>query len=289
MNRICGYNVTFSTNPTEQIMKWLEKLVYRMERMIAPVAVPNLALVIIVGQFICYMAAQANPELYGQFILTGAQVMDGEVWRLFTFVFAFPPDSMILFALIAWLFFHFLASLLEHAWGTAKFNLYLLIGYIAAVIAAFIYPTIQATPLVMASSVFLAAAAIHPHLVIRIMFILPVEIRWLAYLNWIGIVYMLIVGDMALRTITLAGVINYLMFLGPMYVQRMQNYKRRAEWNEKVAVQKSKPRHTCTVCGIDSNQNPDMDFRYCSQCEGAQAYCEQHLRDHEHIVGREAD
>ncbi len=264
-------------------MKWLEKLVYKLERLIEPIAVPNLGLVLIVGQVLCYIAAQLNPGIYAKFILLAPEVMKGEVWRLFTFIFAFPPGISPLFAIIAWLFFNFCASLVEQTWGTARFNLYILIGYVATVIAAFAYRNHIASSVFIAQSVLLAVATLHPKLVIRLMFILPVEIRWLGYLSWTFTIYALITGAEP-RGLVLAGVANYLIMFGPMQLQRLKDYRRRSEWKQKTAAIKAKPRHTCEVCGVDSNSDPEMDFRYCSQCSGARAYCEQHLRNHEHVV-----
>ncbi|MFC1758917.1 hypothetical protein ACFL2H_09130 [Planctomycetota bacterium] len=264
-------------------MKWLEKLVYKLERLIDPIAVPNLGLVLIVGQIICYLAMRFDPDLYGQFLLITPAVRQGEVWRLFTFIFAIPPNTGPLWAIIGWWFFHFASSMVERAWGTARFNLYVLVGYLATVVAAFAFPEFPATTLFLVESVFLALATLHPKLVIRVMFILPVEIRWLAYLAWIGTIYTLITVA-PLRGLIIAGIFNYLVFFTPMHLQRLKDYRRRAEWQQKTAVMKAKPRHTCEVCGVDSNTDPEIDFRYCSQCTGAKAYCEQHLRNHEHVV-----
>ena len=43
------------------------------------------------------------------------------------------------------------------------------------------------------------------------------------------------------------------------------------------------PFHRCMVCGITDKTHPDMDFRYCSECEGTPGYCTEHVWNHEHI------
>lgn len=41
--------------------------------------------------------------------------------------------------------------------------------------------------------------------------------------------------------------------------------------------------HHCTICGITELDDPNMTFRYCSQCNGNYEYCENHIRNHQHI------
>ena len=45
--------------------------------------------------------------------------------------------------------------------------------------------------------------------------------------------------------------------------------------------------HKCTICGLTDIQDPDMDFRYCSKCEGKHCYCSNHIMNHEHITTKE--
>jgi hypothetical protein len=42
--------------------------------------------------------------------------------------------------------------------------------------------------------------------------------------------------------------------------------------------------HRCAVCGITEKDNPDMEFRYCVECDGGDyEYCMEHLKNHKHI------
>ena len=41
--------------------------------------------------------------------------------------------------------------------------------------------------------------------------------------------------------------------------------------------------HRCTVCGKTDVSHPDMEFRYCSRCNGYFCYCQEHINDHTHI------
>ena len=41
--------------------------------------------------------------------------------------------------------------------------------------------------------------------------------------------------------------------------------------------------HRCTVCGRTDVSHPDLEFRYCSRCNGYYCYCEDHIGNHAHI------
>ena len=41
--------------------------------------------------------------------------------------------------------------------------------------------------------------------------------------------------------------------------------------------------HRCTVCGRNDVTNPELEFRYCSRCNGYFCYCQDHINNHTHI------
>ena len=41
--------------------------------------------------------------------------------------------------------------------------------------------------------------------------------------------------------------------------------------------------HRCTVCGKTDVTHPDLEFRYCSRCNGYHCYCEEHISNHTHV------
>jgi hypothetical protein len=42
-------------------------------------------------------------------------------------------------------------------------------------------------------------------------------------------------------------------------------------------------RHVCAICGRTELTNPELEFRYCSRCEGNYEYCQDHLFTHVHV------
>jgi hypothetical protein len=258
------------------------RLLDRLERKFRRYAVPNVTMIIIMGQVLSYILSMSKPQLASQMTLLPRLVLDGEVWRLGTFCFV-PPASNPFFFFIAMMIFHMMGSALEQTWGTARYNLFLICGYVATVAVAFVYPDLEATNMFIGTSVFLAFAWLYPDYVFHIMFILPVKVRWLAVLTWIGLIYALIVGEMQTRLFVLAGVANFLLFFGEEIILRVRSKGRRVQQKAQVAADSKKPKHQCVVCGADDKSDPTLEFRYCSKCEGAPCYCENHIRDHDHI------
>lgn len=258
------------------------RLLDRLERKFRPYAVPNLTLVIIIGQVLAYILNQSNPQILERMVLVPRLVLEGEVWRLGTFCFV-PPMTNLLFFFFAMMIFHMMGSALEQSWGTVRYNLFLMSGYIATVGVAFVYPDQMATNMFIGTSVFLAFAWLYPDYVFYIMFVLPVKVRWLALLTWIGLIYALIVGEMETRLFVLAGVANFLLFFGPEIIQRTRSKGRRIQHKAQASADAKKPKHECVVCGVTDKTDPTIEFRYCSKCEGALCYCENHIRDHAHV------
>lgn len=263
------------------------RLLDRLERKLRPYAVPNVTMIIIMGQVLAYILSQSNPLILERMVLIPRLVMEGEVWRLGSFCFV-PPITNLLFFFFAMMIFHMMGSALEQTWGTVRYNLFLISGYIATVSLAFVYPEQMATNMFIGTSVFLAFAWLYPNYVFYIMFILPVKVRWLALLTWIGLIYGLITGDMQMRLFILAGIANFLLFFGREIIQRVRSKGRRVQHKAQVAADAKKPKHECVVCGVTDKSDPTIEFRYCSKCEGALCYCENHLRDHEHVGSADA-
>ena len=42
--------------------------------------------------------------------------------------------------------------------------------------------------------------------------------------------------------------------------------------------------HRCSICGLTELDDPNMEFRYCSHCEGQYEYCMDHLYSHIHVT-----
>lgn len=257
---------------------------YNLERRFGRFAIPNITVYLIACEVVAFVLAHRNPNLFEKLSLIPSRVMDGEVFRLISFL-AIPPGDNLFWAFFAWYLFYLMGTALEQYWGTFRYNVYLLTGYFATVAAAFVTPDLPAGNWFVEGTVFLAFAYLNPNFQLMIMFILPVRIKWFALLTWIGLTFVVITGDWNERLAALASVLNFFLFFGSEIKARIKGKGRSMSRQAKQFTQKPERFfHQCATCGITDADNPKLDFRYCSSCEGDLCYCETHLRDHEHVV-----
>jgi hypothetical protein len=259
------------------IMSLLDKLDRKFRRY----AVPNVTLYLIGGQVVFFAFSLAGTFILDRVLLIPTMVLQGEWWRLITFLFIPPFTSPLIFILFAWYMFYLMGSALEGHWGAFRYNIYLLVGYVVTVAVTFLFPNSAATNVFIAGSVFLAFAFLYPDFQIYIFFILPVKIKWLALLTWLGYAYELIFGGWNQRVLVLASISNFLLFFGRDITWRMKTGKRRMAEQARQFSGVRDAFHTCATCGKTDISHPRMEFRYCSDCNGL-GYCADHIFNHEH-------
>jgi hypothetical protein len=260
------------------------RIIDRLEKWLEPYAIANITNVLVIGQMAAYVAVQNRPDVEAKLWYIPALVLQGEVWRLFTFLFT-PPLQNPICAFFFWYLFFLMGTSLEALWGAARYNLYLLIGILASIGASFVHPNFPVSNAFLESTVFLAFAFLNPDFELYIFFLLPVKVWWLAAITWLTYGFMFLQGDWGTRALVCGSVANFLFFFAPDIVQRLKTGRRHMAWQAHTfSQQQKKPYyHKCVVCGITDTTHPKMDFRYCSQCEGAHGYCQDHLRSHEHV------
>jgi len=260
-------------------MRILDKLQRRFSRF----AVPNVTVGLIVCQVAVYVAQFTHPGVLDKVALIPALVLQGEVWRLVSFLFQ-PPLDNPLFAFFFWYLFYLMGTALEQTWGVFRYNVFLLIGYLATVAVSFVTPEQPTFNVFLQGSVFLAFAFLYPDFQLLLLFLIPVKIKWLALLQWIGYFYALVfVPSWPIRLATLAAISNFLLFFWGDLLRRIRSGHWKMVHQADQIQQRDKPRHQCRICGRTEKTDPELSFRYCSKCAGSCCYCEEHLQDHEHL------
>lgn len=256
-------------------------LLDKLERKLGRFALPNVTIYLVFGQaafFLVEMASEGFVE--NNLALVPARVLEGEVWRLFLFLFM-PPARNPIFVIFALYLLYLFGTALESHWGAFRYNVYLLIAYLATIAAACITPERSATNVYITTSVFLAFAYLYPDFQLLLFFILPIKVKWLAAIVWASYIIVFLLGDLQTQFLIQAAVLNFSLFFGKDIFQRIKSRKRRMEARAARVVEENKPFHVCGVCGITDKTHPDMDFRYCPGCRGGIAYCSEHLYAHE--------
>jgi len=253
-----------------------------LERKFGRYAIPNLTLYLIAGQSLFYVMYLTGKLERGATYFSAELLLQGEWWRIFTLPFD-PPRQSLIFTLIAWYFFYMLGSALEEHWGAFRYNVYLLLGCLITIVASFLVPGYPISNGFLAGSVFLAFATLFPEFQILLFFVIPVKIKWLALLTWLGYAWQLIAGDWATRVMVLSALANFLIFFArDIAVNLRYGRKQLAKKAAGLAPRRSETVHRCSVCGITEKTHPQMDFRYCPQCNGTYGYCRDHIFSHQH-------
>ena len=256
-------------------MNFLDKLEKRFGRF----AVPNLALYLVAGQVIVFTLfnfGRLNPTALH---LNPLLILKGEVWRLVTFMFI-PPRASLIFLAFAWYIFWMISQALEAQWGTFKYNVFIWGGMLATYVVSLIFPYFLFDNYYIGITVFLAFATLYPNFEFLLFFILPVKVKYLAWLSLAGLFIAIINGPLPVKIVILATLGNYALFFGRDLIMSFHYRKRRVEHQRKMEEIAEEAFHTCTVCGATDKSNPEREFRYrdgegvCSVCLEKEAEAE---------------
>lgn len=261
--------------------------------------ISNLMLYVVIGNVIIWLFSMMDTTnlLAASLQFSPQLILKGQIWRLISF--AFVPTSGGVLALIMFYFYYFIGNTLEQYWGKAKFTLFFFSGILFTVIYAFVIYFITGADIRISASyiylsMFFSFATLFPETQVLLFFIIPMKIKWLAYIDAAFFLYEIIVTPFPYNLIPVVAVLNYLLFCGGWLFQFLG--KKRGYNNPKVinykkaAKQVNRNRNNapysrkCEVCGITDGDDPDMEFRYCSRCIGYHCYCSRHINDHIHFT-----
>ena len=203
-----------------------------------------------------------------------------------------------LFFVLSLYFYWFIGNILEREWGNVKFTVFYLAGFLltllAGAAASLLGWWIYLDMFYVNMSMFFAFATLYPDMQVLFFFIIPVKVKWLAWLDAamyaIRCAMYIAGGSWVMCLLPLAAVANYLLFFWSDIMERFGRVKYRASRqtiNFKQAAKKAQQQkgyiHKCAVCGKTDTDYPDEEFRYCSKCNGYYCYCSEHIHNHVHI------
>ncbi len=184
----------------------------RLERRFGEWVIPQFPLFIVAATGVIYLLSQAQGDFVTHLTLNPDAVRQGEFWRLVTFLFVPPPMGPLWLAFWLYLLYQY-AQALEHAWGAFRFFVFFGIGVAATIVAALaVGRTLSNMPLY--TTLFLAFAALFPNFELLLFFILPVKVKYLAWMIWAGLAWSLWAGNLVTRVAIAASLLNYSLFFG---------------------------------------------------------------------------
>lgn len=274
--------------------------------------IPNLMLYISIASAIVYIMSMVDQSytLYKILCFDRSAILQGQVWRLFTYplVYGVGNPNLILVA-ISLLCYFSLGKAIENVWGTLRFNLFYLAGVILMDAFCLIFGG-RADAYHLNLSLFLSYATLYPNSHFLLFFFIPVKAWIFALVDLVlvlGDVILLSYGPFPRNLFPLIAIANYFLFFGKdvlnvIPVSWQANFARlfkkksavkagqkpipfqtAGSYQASTAAVKAPYTHRCTVCGRTDVSDPDLEFRYCSRCSGYYCYCEDHISNHTHI------
>lgn len=257
-------------------------------------------LYVCVGNAVVYILTQITGSTFLYYLLCFSRtaILRGQVWRLISYPLTMYSSNLLLM-LISLFCYYSLGTVIERQWGTCKFNLFYFSGVILIDLYSLIF-NCQADVYQLHMSLFLSYATLYPSASFLLFFIIPVKAWIFALFDLFIVLTEVFQGTFPQNMLPLIALINYFVFFGkdvlnvfPMSLQLW--FRKTFHISGKPAVepkviqfhvkQQQKPdyNHRCTVCGRTDVSNPELDFRYCSKCNGYYCYCEEHISNHTHI------
>ncbi len=273
--------------------------------------IPNLMLYIVAGTAIVYLMGQmtGNYTLYALLCFDRGAILQGQLWRLITFPLTYGTGNQNLLLVAISLFCYYsLGRAMENSWGTLKFNLFYLTGIVMMDIYCLIFGG-RADATYLNLSMFLGYATMYPDTHFLLFFIIPVKAWIFALLNLALVILDFLTVPFPGNFFSVISLANYFLFFGKdvanvIPLSWRANF-RRASRRAKQSTGKqqqpkvipfnagsyeastAKPRapynHRCTICGKTDISHPELEFRYCSRCNGYYCYCQEHISNHTHI------
>lgn len=246
-----------------------------------------------IGSVVFWLIGAVNPVLMSYLTFSPAKILRGQVWRLLTFAL-YPPDGLLAF--VAIYFYYMIGSTLERYWGSGPFTVFFFSGIILTALYGFaIYfitdISLNLTASYVYLSMFFSFAALFPDMQVLLFFILPIKIKYLAYVDAALFLFGVINTPFPLNLLPVVAVLNFLIFCGGDLLRVLPrkpsastiNFRResqRIRREQQAALYK----HKCSVCGRTDTEHPELEFRYCSRCEGYHCFCQDHIYNHIHFT-----
>jgi hypothetical protein len=227
-------------------------------------------------------------------------ILQGQVWRVLSFLFIPQNSGNLLFVALALYFYYFIGSSLERYWGRGKFTIYYGVGVLLTIVYGVVlwlagsFQHVFLNAIYLNLSLFFAFATLFPDTKILFFFVIPLKIKWLALLDLAFFVYQVVMNPFPFSLLPLVAMLNYLIFCTGTLLRylRPANYGasrkainfRRAARRARATTKHQAYSRKCAVCGRTDAEFPALEFRYCSRCAGYHCFCADHINAHVHFT-----
>jgi len=254
----------------------------QLERRLGGLAFPGFLRYYAILHALVYVLQRVRPDIGELLEFDRSKILAGEVWRMVTFLFASSGSvghgvmgmvAMVFLVMIAFM----MSAALEESWGVFKATLFYACGILGLVAGNFLWPKVMpGSGFLLYGAAFFAFATLFPKVEFLLFFILPVQVRVLAWIQAAGMVLMAL-GDLRLAPLFLLGCANYLIFAGVPALRgtaRVIDSAQRRRWFNAAKEPESAAFHSCASCDRTDVTDYDLEFRVGRD---GREYCIDHL------------
>lgn len=298
----------------------------KLERKWGKYAIPNITLYLIICYAFGYILSWINPLFLNYLTLNPYAILHGQVWRLFTWIIVPPGGfdfftlimlyfyysigrsleyvwgtfrynvymiSGMLFTIIgAFLMYGGCELFAGEQLAAANVALSQMFGSVNG--AFYAYAALEFSTYYICMSMFLAYAITFPDAQVLLLMIIPIKVKVLGIIYAIMMLYYVIsAGRMGILGIpTQVAIVSTLLNAVIFFIVTRRSFrtptqiKRQRAYKKQTAKMMSITKHKCAICGRTEVDSPDLEFRFCSKCQGNYEYCSEHLYTHKHVTSR---
>ena len=203
--------------------------IYKLERQYGRYGITDLTKYLVAGQLVVWVIVMFfNQNLLNILPLSRSGLLQGQIWRLVTFIFVPPLETNPLWLALELYFLYFIGTSLENSWGTFRFNLYYLVGMLGAIVSCLLVGTYASVALLY--SLFFAFACLYPDVEVLLFFILPIKVKWMGLAAAVLYLMDFLRAGFGFKLAMILGLANFALFFGPTLWQNYQAKRRRDAW-----------------------------------------------------------
>ena len=269
-------------------LTFLMRLLDSLERRFGRYALRGIIGYIVFFQCIVFVVMLVNPEYVSKLDLVPLQLMDGEWWRLVSFIIVPQTSSVIMFLFSVMIMVMFMHRI-EAAFGAFRMNLFVLLFMVTQwIAAAFMLPSMEAvisggspvllTPMpgLFYHNLLFVFAVLEPQMSILLFGIVPLTARIIAFVS-AGLLLLQIIRVPQSWLSVLLALVPFFCFGLPPFIKQLRHRatvgSRRTRFKAN-SLTVTDSFHRCHTCGRTDASDPELDFRITD--DGIE-YCSGHL------------
>jgi len=245
-----------------------------LEKHLGRYAVPGIIRYVVGLNALVFIIVTLLPDYAGVLTLNRGAILQGEVWRLVSWIFI-PNTTSPFWVLFYLIFTWWIGDMLEEQWGTFRLNAYYFLGMLLCIASALVFGA-SGGNFFLNLSLFLAVATLAPNFEIMLFLVLPVKMKWVALFSLALPAIYLVTGSLSVKMMVIMCLGNYLLFFAPSFFRERMASRQTNQRRERfmAASDTAASLHRCEECGATEISHPEKEFRVIAD---GREFCTDHI------------